>query len=141
MSFHEDITKEVAGEEKMLRLEVGARRVHLPGRTEKLSLVVVRRFGREPMMLLTNLKLTRSRKSIWHIVAAYMTRWRIEETFRFMTQSYQPEDVRVGKSWQIRFIDFPAISRYNSSSFFRFVRSQRGWRRELGLSIPLKTAC
>lgn len=46
-------------------------------------------------MLLTNLPLKRSRKSVWHAVAAYMTRWRIEETIRFMKQSYQLEDVRV----------------------------------------------
>jgi len=93
--FHEYITKEIAGEEKLLRLEVGARKVHLPGRTEPLNLVVVKGFGREPMMLLTNLRLSRSRKSIWHVVAAYMTRWRIEETIRFMKQSYQLEDVRL----------------------------------------------
>ncbi len=95
MLFHEYIAKEEAGEERPLRLEVGVRRVRLPGRSEELSLVVVRGFGREPLMLLTNLRLTRSRKSIWHVVAAYMTRWRIEETIRFMKQSYQLEDVRL----------------------------------------------
>lgn len=93
--FHEYITKEIAGEEKLIRLEVGARKVRLPGRPEPLTLVVVKGFGREPTMLLTNLRLSRSRKSIWHIVAAYMTRWRIEETIRFMKQSYQLEDVRL----------------------------------------------
>jgi len=36
-------------------LEVGCRKVRLPGRTEELTLVVVRGFGQEPMMLLTNL--------------------------------------------------------------------------------------
>ena len=97
MLFHEYIAKEEAGEEKPLRLEVGVRRVRLPGRPEELSLVVVRGFGREPLMLLTNLRLTRSRKSIWHVVAAYLTRWRIEETIRFMKQSYQLEDVRLLK--------------------------------------------
>ncbi len=97
MLFHEYIAKEEAGEEKPLRLEVGMRRVRLPGRPEELSLVVVRGFGREPLMLLTNLRLTRSRKSLWHVVAAYLTRWRIEETIRFMKQSYQLEDVRLLK--------------------------------------------
>lgn len=95
MLFHEYIAKEEAGEEKPLLLEVGARRIHLPGHPEELNLVVVKGFGREPLMLLTNLRLKRSRKSIWHVVAAYMTRWRIEETIRFMKQSYQLEDVRV----------------------------------------------
>jgi hypothetical protein len=95
MLFDEYIAKEEAGEEKPLRLEVGVRRVRLPGRPEELTLVVVKGFGREPMLLLTNLRLKRSRKSIWHVVAAYLTRWRIEETIRFMKQSYQLEDVRL----------------------------------------------
>jgi len=95
MSFYEYVAKEEASQEKPLCLEVGARRVHLPGRTEELSLVVVKGFGREPLMLLTNLKVKQSRKSIWHVVASYLTRWRIEETIRFMKQSYQLEDVRV----------------------------------------------
>jgi len=95
MLFHEYVTKEVLGKEKLLRLEVGARRVLLPGQTEKLHLVVVKGFGQEPLMLLTNLELKKTRKSIWHIVSSYMTRWRIEETIRFMKQSYQLEDVRL----------------------------------------------
>jgi len=93
--FHEYVTKEVLGKEKLLRLEIGARRVWLPGHREKLHLVVVKGFGEEPLMLLTNLALKQSRRSIWHIVSAYMTRWRIEETIRFMKQSYQLEDVRL----------------------------------------------
>jgi hypothetical protein len=47
------------------------------------------------MMLLTNLAVKRSRKSVWHVVAAYLTRWRIEETIRFIKQSYRLEDIRV----------------------------------------------
>ena len=58
---------------------------------------MVKGFGREPMMLLTNLRPKRNRKCIRHIVEAYLTRWRIEETIRFMKQSYQLEDIRVLK--------------------------------------------
>ena len=93
--FHESVTKEILGQEKQIHLEVGVRRVMLPEHPEKLHLVVVKGFGQEPTMLLTNLPLRRSRKSIWHVVAAYMTRWRIEETIRFEKQSYQLEDVRL----------------------------------------------
>jgi hypothetical protein len=93
--FHESVTKEVLGREKLLHLEIGVRRVYLPEHSEKLHLVVVKGFGSEPMMLLTNLPLRKTRKSIWHVVSAYMTRWRIEETIRFMKQSYQLEDVRL----------------------------------------------
>ena len=46
-------------------------------------------------MLLTNLRIRRSRKSLWRIVESYLTRWRIEETIRFLKQSYQVEDIRL----------------------------------------------
>jgi hypothetical protein len=97
MLFHEYIAREDGDGEKPRRLEVGYRRVRLPDHQDELGLVVVKGFGREPMMLLTNLRLKRSRKCIWHIVEAYLTRWRIEETIRFMKQSYQLEDIRVLK--------------------------------------------
>jgi hypothetical protein len=97
MLFHEYIAREDEREEKPVRLEVGYRRVRLPDHREDLTLVVVKGFKREPMILLTNLHLRRSRKSIWHVVEAYLTRWRIEETIRFMKQSYQLEDIRVLK--------------------------------------------
>lgn len=95
MVFHEFIAREETSQEKPLCLEVGYRKVRLPGRQAELTLVVVKGFGEEPLMLLTNLRLTRSRKAIWHVVAAYLTRWRIEETLRFIKQSYQLEDIRV----------------------------------------------
>jgi hypothetical protein len=93
--FNEYIVRETTREEKPLRLEVGCRKVSLPGRREELTLVVVRGFGEEPLMLLTNLRLTRARKALWHVVSAYLTRWRIEETLRHLKQSYQLEDIRV----------------------------------------------
>ncbi|MFH1942803.1 MAG: transposase [bacterium] len=47
------------------------------------------------MMLLTDLQVTKSRKNLWRIIESYLTRWRIEETIRFMKQSYQVEDIRL----------------------------------------------
>jgi len=95
MVFNEYLAKEDRGEERLLRLEVGYLKVRLPGWPDDLTLVVVKGFGDEPLMLLTDLRLTRARKSIWHMVAAYLTRWRIEETLRYLKQSYQLEDIRV----------------------------------------------
>jgi hypothetical protein len=46
-------------------------------------------------MLLTNVPLKRTRKSLWWAVESYMTRWTIEETIRFIKQSYQLEDIRL----------------------------------------------
>jgi hypothetical protein len=58
-------------------------------------MVVISGFGQEPMMLLTNIQVKRSRKALWGIIESYMTRWRIEETIRFIKQSYNLEDIRL----------------------------------------------
>lgn len=86
------------GREKTYELRYGAETVRLPGRSEALDLVVLAGFGREPMMLLTNaLNGARDSESLWWIVEIYLTRWKIEETFRFLKQSYNLEDIRVLK--------------------------------------------
>ncbi|MGH9355523.1 MAG: transposase [Terriglobia bacterium] len=83
------------GQEKVLELRFGAEPIRLPGREEKLWLVVVAGFGQEPMLLLTNLEGVRDSPSLWWVVQMYLTRWKIEETFRFVKQSYHVEDIRV----------------------------------------------
>jgi len=93
--YLESIIKEDGEKPRCLRLEFGIRPVTLPGRSEPLSLVVVRGFGEEPMMLLTNVPLKKTRRSLWWAVESYLTRWTIEETFRFIKQSYQLEDIRL----------------------------------------------
>lgn len=95
MSYLESIIREEGDQARCLRLEFGVRPVTLPGCPEPLFLVVVRGFGQEPLMLLTNVPLKKSRRSLWWAVASYMTRWTIEETFRFIKQSYQLEDIRL----------------------------------------------
>jgi len=67
----------------------------LPERKESPYMVVVRGFGLEPMMLLTNIRVNKSRKALWSIIESYMSRWRIEETIRFIKQSYNLEDIRL----------------------------------------------
>jgi hypothetical protein len=83
------------GREKIYNLRYGAEPIRLPGRTEPLLLVVVAGFGQEPLLLLTNLSRVRDSPSLWWIVQIYLTRWKIEETFRFVKQSYRLEDIRV----------------------------------------------
>ena len=51
--------------------------------------------GEEPLMLLTTEPLRRNRKVLWRMVRSYFRRWAIEETIRFIKQSYEIEDVRV----------------------------------------------
>ena len=94
MLFHETIVREEAGQERLIHLACGLRKVRLPNRKEELTLVVVKGFGKEPLMILTNLAVRRSRKSVWHVVLSYITRWRIEDVIRFVKQSYRLEDIR-----------------------------------------------
>ncbi len=63
--------------------------------TKELTLVAVYGFGREPMLLLSNLKM-QEKKRLCHIVAkVYLMRWRIEDYFKFKKQQFELEDLRV----------------------------------------------
>lgn len=95
MMFAETIVREEDGKEKSLHLEYGYRAVQLPDHSQPLFLVVIRGFGADPLMLLTNVTVTHSRKSVWFIAKGYFARWRVEETIRFIKQSYHLEDMRV----------------------------------------------
>jgi hypothetical protein len=95
MLYAETVVKEEKDQEKVLRIEFGFRSVGLPDRNASLALVVVKGFGPEPLMLLTDLPLKKTRKSLWWAVEAYITRWKIEETIRFIKQCYQLEDIRL----------------------------------------------
>ena len=75
------------GQEKVYELRYGAEPIRLPGREEPLHLVVVAGFGKEPLLLLTNLLGVRDSQSLWWIAQIYLTRWKIEETFRFVKPS------------------------------------------------------
>ena len=66
-------------------------------------LVVIAGFGEEPLMLLTNVPIgAKDSQSLWWIVQIYLTRWKIEETFRFIKQSYNLEDIRVMKYQRLK---------------------------------------
>jgi hypothetical protein len=96
MRYAETVVREAAGGEKKVHLEYGFRRVRLASQREvELSLVVVRGFGVEPLLLLTNVEVKATRRSVWRVVSGYLTRWLVEETIRFIKQSYRLEDLRV----------------------------------------------
>jgi hypothetical protein len=57
--------------------------------------VVIAGFGQEPIWLLTNRWGVRDSPSPGWIVQIHLRRWKIEETFRFIKQSYHGEDIRV----------------------------------------------
>lgn len=97
MRYAERIVGEERSAEKPRILEFGFRRVKLPGRKEGLSLVVVNGLGHHPLMLLTNVEVNPSRRSLFFVVEAYLRRWQIEQTIRFAKQTYGIEDIRVRK--------------------------------------------
>jgi hypothetical protein len=91
------------GQEKTYELRYGAEPIRLPGRSEQLWLVVVAGFGEESLMLLTDLPIVaRDSQTLWWVVQIYLTRWKIEETFRFVKQSYNLEDIRVMKYQRLK---------------------------------------
>ena len=93
--YTETIVREKDGKEKVYHISFGYKRVRLPGRAETLYLLVVKGMGEGPLMLLTTESLRRNRKILWRMVRSYFRRGAIEETIRFIKQSYEIEDVRV----------------------------------------------
>ncbi len=93
--YRQTIVKQSGEEEKIYNLRFGATPVRFPGVDRRLMLVVVEGFGQRPLMLLTTLPVRRSYKSVWRLVESYLARWRVEETIRFIKQSYQLEDIRL----------------------------------------------
>ncbi len=69
---------------------------------KELVLVVVYGFGKEPMLLLTNLEMTEKKKLCMIATKVYLMRWRIEEYFKFKKQQFGLEDLRVMSLQSIR---------------------------------------
>lgn len=96
------------GKEKQLNIQYGIIPIKLPvfeGTQEQQTfhLVVAKGFGQEPMMLLTNRAVNEHvKEEIWRIVEIYLTRWKCEESYRYIKQSYQLEDLRVRSYTAIR---------------------------------------
>ena len=91
------------GEERKKTVQYNALPVKLPPYRHKLYLVVVKGFGMEPMMLLTSCMVEIHRKeSVWRIVEYYLARWRCDESYRYIKQCYNLEDVSVRSYMNIR---------------------------------------
>jgi hypothetical protein len=103
LRYQARIVKIQDGQEKTYDLRYGVEPIRLVGRDEQLHLVAVAGFGEEPILLLTNaLEGARDSQSLWWIVPIYLMRWKIEETFRFIKQSYNLEDIRVMKYQRLK---------------------------------------
>jgi hypothetical protein len=93
--YAKPITRMKDGKERTYVLHFGFRKVRLPGHEEPLYLLVVNGFGKEPLMLLTTEPLRPSFKCLWRLVRAYLKRWSIEDTIRYIKTCYDVENVRV----------------------------------------------
>jgi hypothetical protein len=94
--YAETLLKEKEDEEEVYHIQFGFLPVRLPEHPARpLWLVVVKGFGKEPLMVLTTEPMRRNRKVLWRVVNSYITRWKVEETIRFIKQSYDFEDVRL----------------------------------------------
>lgn len=95
-----DLEREVEIEREGCRhkhqLRLGTMPVWLPERPETPTwLVAIWGFGKEPIILLTNIGPTADREHAVWIGDVYLTRWKCEEAYRFLKQSYNLEDIRV----------------------------------------------
>ena len=103
MRHSHHVTFDSHGNERNVPISFGAMPVRLPMHPKKeLHMVVVRGFGRDPMMLITSLPVSGSFESQWRVVDAYLSRWRVEETIRFVKQAYGLENIRVMSYARIR---------------------------------------
>jgi len=104
MEYKQNVVFKSHGREVSVQVEYGSVPVRLPEHPDnELRLVVVKwPRGDKPMMLLTTLRAARSRKRLQQVVEGYLTRWRIEETIRFVKTSYDLEDMRLLKYDRLR---------------------------------------
>ena len=79
--------------------------IKLPCRPkDDLNLVVCYGFGKDPLLLITNLKSDDKRLCVT-VTKVYLMRWRIEEFYRFKKQQFDFEDFRVRSLKSIRNLD------------------------------------
>lgn len=92
------------GRVKQHTLEYGCLEVALPDLPDQwFTLCAVKGFGIHPMLLITNKKINlQSSKDLWRIVEIYLTRWKCDECYRYIKQSYNLEDFRVRSYNSIR---------------------------------------
>lgn len=84
------------GYEEQIELKL-AKKDNLFINNVKVSIIIIRGFGKEPMVLMTNVD-----KDPKDILEIYLTRWKCEETFRFLKHEYHLEDVRVRRYTALR---------------------------------------
>ncbi|HEY3360947.1 MAG TPA: transposase [Methanosarcina sp.] len=82
---------------KTKKIKLGYEEIKLPFNPQyTFNLIVVEGFGKQPMMLLTNVE-NITNEVLKSLVEVYIKRWKIEEYFRFKKQQFDFENLRVRK--------------------------------------------
>lgn len=128
LSHKAQITKIDDGKETVINLTFGSTVVALPNNPSQLFYaVVIKGFGQHPMVLITNLEVNlKESKAIYYVVEVYLTRWKCDECYRYIKQSYNLEDVRVRSYIAIR----NTVAMVHAIAYFTSVY--------MGLSLKLK---
>lgn len=130
MAHKAQITKIDDGKETVINITFGITTVALPGNPKQLFYaVVIKGFGQHPMVLITNLEVnSKESKVIYYVVEVYLTRWKCDECYRYIKQSYNLEDVRVRSYIAIR----NTVALVHAIAYFTSIY--------MGLSLKLKVA-
>jgi hypothetical protein len=102
LPYKEIIIKFKDGKEVLHHIQYGFLPVKLPVFKVPLTMVVVKGFDVKPMMLLTTIHPKSCQKDLFRIIRAYLKRWSIEDTIRFIKQTYDLENIRVLKYVRLR---------------------------------------
>jgi hypothetical protein len=95
LPFERTIINTIHGKEIQFNIRYGCIKVYLPDFKEPLTMVVIKGFSSQPLILLTSVQIKSKQKDLWFIIEAYLKRWSIEETIRFIKQTYDLENIRV----------------------------------------------
>ena len=91
--YSQEVTFQKDGETRKKTIFLRSVRVKLRFDPGGLTLMVVKGFAETPMMLLTNVDV--GTLGVMRVLEIYLTRWKCEESWRFIKQAYQLEDIRV----------------------------------------------
>ena len=132
MKYKEKYTVEVdrEGYTEKIELELAERQKVKIGDIP-VRIIAIRGFGKKPMILLTNLD-----KPMHEMLEIYLTRWKCEESFRFLKHEYHLEDVRVRSYTGLR----NTVALIHAVYYFLSVHLGRGMRLKILLNKILEKA-
>jgi hypothetical protein len=95
LPYENSILKIIEGKEVQFHIRYGFMPVHVPEFKKPLNMVVIKGLSGKPGILLTSLQINSKEKDLWFVISDYLKRWSIEETIRFVKQTYDLENIRV----------------------------------------------